>query len=412
MSFNPIESLAKVRHEFGEHGGVNRSIEASTTFTVLNAATMPDIFQGLRGPEDQQKSAEGCYLYGRHFNPTVYVLGRYVAAIEGTEAAYCTASGMSAIAGAIMQHCGPGDHVVASDTIYGGTFALLKEFLPVKAGVATMFLNIADLDAVRRAITPRTKIVYCETLANPTMVVADLRELAKIAHGVGASLIVDNTFTPMMVSPCMLGADVVVHSMTKFMGGGSDIIAGAVCGTKAFVSSLMDTHTGALMLLGPTMDPRVAFELSLRLPHLPLRIKEHSRRAQFFAERLSERGVPVSYPGLPDHPQHKLLTSMLNEGFGYGGMLAIDVGTKERAFRLMEYLQNEQRFGFLAVSLGYFDTLMSCSASSTSSEMSDEDLRAAGIAPGLVRVSLGYTGTLEQRWAQFEAGLKHIGVLK
>ena len=412
MSFNPIESLAKVRHEFGEHGGVNMSIEASTTFTVLNAATMPDIFQGLRGPEDQQKSAEGCYLYGRHFNPTVYVLGRYVAAIEGTEAAYCTASSMSAIAGAIMQHCGPGDHVVASDTIYGGTVALLKEFLPVKAGVATTFLNIADLDAVRRAITPRTKIVYCETLANPTMVVADLRELAKIAHAAGASLVVDNTFTPMMVSPCMLGADVVVHSMTKFMGGGSDIIAGAVCGTKAFVSSLMDTHTGALMLLGPTMDPRVAFELSLRLPHLPLRIKEHSRRAQFFAERLSERGVPVSYPGLPDHPQHKLLSSMLNEGFGYGGMLAIDVGTKERAFRLMEYLQNEQRFGFLAVSLGYFDTLMSCSASSTSSEMSDEDLRAAGIAPGLVRVSLGYTGTLEQRWAQFEAGLKHVGVLK
>ena len=411
MSFNPIESLAKVRHEFGEHGGVNMSIEASTTFTVLNAATMPDIFQGLRGPEDQQKSAEGCYLYGRHFKPTVYVLGRYVAAIEGTEAAYCTASGMSAIAGAIMQHCGPGDHVVASDTIYGGTFALLKEFLPVKAGVATTFLNIADLDAVRRAITPRTKIVYCETLANPTMVVADLRELAKIAHGVGASLIVDNTFTPMMVSPCMLGADVVVHSMTKFMGGGSDIIAGAVCGTKAFVSSLMDTHTGALMLLGPTMDPRVAFELSLRLPHLPLRMKEHSRRAQFFAERLSERGVPVSYPGLPDHPQHKLLTSMLNEGFGYGGMLAIDVGTKERAFRLMEYLQNEQRFGFLAVSLGYFDTLMSCSASSTSSEMSDEDLRAAGIAPGLVRVSLGYTGTLEQRWAQFAEALQKVGLL-
>lgn len=410
MTFDPAESFARARHEFGEHGGVNMSVEASTTFTVMKARTMPAIFQGLRGPEESEREgATGCYLYGRHFNPTVYVLGRYLAAIENTQAAYCTASGMGAISCAVMQMTGPGDEIVSSKTIYGGTFALFKDYLPVRTGVKTTFVDIADLAAVERAITPKTKVLYTETIANPTLVVADLARLAELAHKRGCRLVVDNTFSPMMVTPAQHGADVVVHSLTKFMGGGSDIIAGGICASKDFITSLMDVHAGSLMLLGPTMDPRIAFELSLRLPHLPLRIKEHSRRAQLFAERLSERGLPVTYPGLPSHPQHALLKSMLNDDYGFGGLLSLDMKTKDRAFALMENLQNEQRFGFLAVSLGYFDTLMSCSASSTSSEMSDEELLKAGIAPGLVRISLGYTGSLEQRWAQMERALKAVG---
>jgi methionine-gamma-lyase len=165
------------------------------------------------------------------------------------------------------------------------------------------------------------------------------------------------------------------------------------------------------MLLGPTMDPRVAFDLSLRLPHLGLRMREHSRRAQFFAEKLESLGIEVSYPGLPSHPQYAMLGTMLNEGFGYGGLFAIDLGDKERAFAFMNYLQQQEGFGFLAVSLGYFDTLMSCSASSTSSELTDEELMQAGIKPGLVRVSLGYTGTLEDRWDQFQRALRHVGMV-
>src|SRR5688572_32222530 len=128
-NFDPLESLASMRHEFGEHGGVNMSVEASTTFTVLKAGQLPKLFQGQRGPDTD----EGCYLYGRHFNPTVYVLGREMAALEGTQAAYCTASGMSAIASAILQRCDPGDHIVASDTLYGGTYALFHDFLPRKS---------------------------------------------------------------------------------------------------------------------------------------------------------------------------------------------------------------------------------------------------------------------------------------
>jgi methionine-gamma-lyase len=380
------------------------SIEASTTYTVMEAGLMPEIFQGRMGPD-----TGGCYLYGRHFNPTVYVLGRYLAAIEGTEAGYATSSGISAIACAIMQLCGPGDEIVASNAIYGGTFALLKEYLPLKAGVRVRFVDIGDMDQVRSAMSEKTKVVYTESVSNPTMVVADIPKLADIAHERGARLVVDNTFSPMIMSPAQHGADIVVHSLTKFIGGCSDIIAGAVCASKEFISELMDLHTGSIMLLGPTMDPRVAFDLSLRLPHLGLRMREHSRRAQYFAEHLCGRGLSVAYPGLGSHPQHALLESLVNPGFGFGGLFAIDLDTEECAFNFMNYLQQQEGFGYLAVSLGYFDTLMSCSASSTSSELTESELAEAGIKPGLVRVSLGYTGTLEDRWAQFERALAHVG---
>ncbi|MGV6813542.1 MAG: aminotransferase class V-fold PLP-dependent enzyme [Phycisphaerales bacterium] len=407
MSFDPIASLSKVRHEFGEHGGVNMSIEASTTYTVMAAEIMPEIFCGEKGPDQG-----GCFLYGRHFNPTVYVLGRYLAAIEGTEAGYATSSGISAIACSLMQLCGPGDEIVASNAIYGGTFALLKEFFPLKTGIVVKFVDISNHDEVQAAITDKTKAVFTESISNPTMVIADIAKLSAMAHSAGAKLVVDNTFSPLILSPAQMGADVVVHSMTKFMGGASDIIAGAVCASKEFITELMDLHTGAVMLLGPTMDPRVAFDLSLRLPHLGLRMQEHSRRAQFFAEKLESLGVPVSYPGVDTHPQYDLLKSMMNPGFGFGGLFAVDLGTTDRAFDFMNDLQQNEGFGMLAVSLGYFDTLMSCSASSTSSELTEDELAQAGIAPGLVRVSIGYTGSLEERWAQFERALKRAGVIE
>lgn len=406
MAFDPIQSLSRVRHEFGEHGGVNMSIEASTTYTVMDADIMPEIFGGRMGPD-----TGGCYLYGRHFNPTVYVLGRYLAAMEGTEAGYATSSGISAIACTLMQLCGPGDEIVASNAIYGGTYALLNEYLPSKTGVRVRFVDISDIEQVKSAVNEKTKVIYTESVSNPTMVVADLPKLALIAHDAGARLVVDNTFSPMLLSPAQHGADIVVHSLTKFIGGCSDIIAGAVCASKEFISELMDLHMGSIMLLGPTMDPRVAFDLSLRLPHLGLRMREHSTRAQYFAQQLEAMGIEVLYPGLASHPQHQMLAAMLNEGFGYGGLLAIDLGTKERAFAFMNHLQQQEGFGFLAVSLGYFDTLMSCSASSTSSELSDEELAIAGIKPGLVRISLGYTGTLDDRWLQFERALRVVGMI-
>ncbi len=403
-AFDPTESLASLRHEFGEHGGVNMSIEASTTFTVLDAETMPQIFRGQRGPE-----SGGCYLYGRHFNPTVYVLGRQLAAMEGTESGYCTASGLGAIAAVLMQACDSGDHIVSAGTIYGGTFALMNDYFPKKTGCRTTFVDMTDLGAVEAAFTPRTKVLYVESMANPTLRIADIPSLAAIAARRGAMLVVDNTFCPMMLSPATMGAAVVVHSLTKFISGASDIVAGAVCASADFIASLMDVHTGSLMLLGPTMDPKVAHTLSLRVPHLGLRIAEHSRRALLFATRLHDRGLAVVYPGLPNHPDHGLARRLFRPEFGFGGIFTVDLGTTARAFRFMELLQNKDRFGYMAVSLGYFDTLMSCSASSTSSEMGEEDLRRAGISPGLVRVSIGYTGSTEQRWAQMDDALRELG---
>lgn len=168
---------------------------------------------------------------------------------------------------------------------------------------------------------------------------------------------------------------------------------------------MMDLHQGALMLLGPTMNAKVAFELSERIPHLGLRMKEHCHRAHEYAIRMKKLGLKVIYPGLEDHPDHTLLKSLGNHEYGYGGLLCLDMGTEEKANRLMNLLQNYTQFGFMAVSLGYYETLMSCSGSSTSSEMNEEEKALAGISPGLVRMSVGYSGTLEQRWSQFEKAL-------
>ncbi len=403
---NPIERLAEARHEFGEHGGVNMSVEASTTFTVMKPGTMPELFEGRKA------APEGCYLYGRHFNPTVYQLGRQLAAIEGTESAYCAASGMAAISAAILQLCNSGDHVVASNTVYGGTYALLHDFLPAKANINTTFVDVTDLAAVEAAITDKTRIIYAESIANPTLRVADIPRLAELAHAHDLQLVIDNTFSPLLLSPAALGADVIVHSMTKFINGASDIIAGAVCGSTETIQGLMDLHQGPLMMLGPTMDPTIAAKISLRIPHLALRVAEHARRAETFAERLQELGVPVSYPGLPDHPDFELMKQLRCEDYGFGGILTLDLGTEQKANDLMDVLQNKYGFGFMAVSLGYFDTLMSCPGSSTSSEMTDEDMSSAGIGEGLVRISVGYTGTVEQRWQQLENALLDIGVIR
>ena len=402
---DPIEDLAHLRHEFSEHGGVNMSIEASSTFTVIDPETMPELFQGRKGP------SKGCYLYGRHFNPTVYNLGRQMAALASTEAGYCTASGMGAISAAVLGLCDAGDEIVASNAMYGGTYAFMRDFLPVKTGIKTTFVDITDLDAVANAITERTKLVFTESISNPTLRLANMPRLAEIAHERGVSLVVDNTFSPLILRPAALGADIVVHSITKFISGASDVIAGAICGTDSFIGGLMDLHMGPLMLLGPTMDPTVASSISLRIPHLPLRMVAHGERALEFSKRLAALGLDVNYPGLPEHPDHELFDELRIPDYGYGGIFTLDVGDEEKANDLMSHLQNEQRFGYLAVSLGYFDTLMSCSASSTSSEMSDEGKEAAGISPGLVRVSIGYTGTLEQRWGQLLAALKETGMV-
>jgi methionine-gamma-lyase len=405
QSYNPEQALNDVQREFGEHGGINPSISSSAMFTVLDPTTMPEIFDGTKGPWKG-----GCYLYSRHVNPTVGVLSRYLAAMEGTEAARCTASGMAAISCTLMQLCKNGDHIVASRTIYGGTHALLNKLLP-EMGIVTTFVDPSDMTAFEEAIMSRTRVIYVETVGNPTLQVADIQALAKLAQDRGVMLVVDNTFTPMIVSPARLGADIVIYSMTKFINGAGDIIAGAICSSKAFVNALLDLHTGRAMLLGPTLDAEVAFRLIQRLPHLAIRMREHGQRAMAIAERLHALGAAVTYPGLPSHPQHALMNQIMNQGFGYGGMFTIDCLTEETADELMALLQNKEKFGYIAVSLGYFDTLMSCSGASTSSEIAPEDQAAMGLSPGLIRFSIGLTGDLDDRIKQIERAVKEVGLV-
>lgn len=405
QSYNPEQALFEAKREFGEHGGVAPSISRSSTFTVMDPVSMPDIFSGAKSP-----LKNGCYLYSRHFNPTNVVLSRYLAALERTDAAITTASGMSAISCALLQICRQGDHIVAGRTIYGGTHALLSQVLP-EMGIETTFVDPTDASAFKRAITTKTKVFYVETIGNPTLKVADIPKLARIAHQHKTKLVVDNTFTPALVSPAVLGADAVVYSLTKYVSGASDMIAGAICASREFIDELKDLHTGRAMLLGPSMDARIAFDLIQRLPHLPIRMREHGRRAMIIATHLEQLGVAVTYPGLASHPQHGLFTEMTNQGYGYGGMMAVDCVTRRQAEQLMNILQNEEQFGYIAVSLGYHDTLMSCSGSSTSSEIPVEEQSAMGLSPGLVRISIGYTGALEERVQQVIRAVHSAGLV-
>ena len=404
--FDPEEAIAQVRREFGEHGGVCPSISRSSTFTVMTPETMPEIFKGVRGPDQG-----GCYLYSRHFNPTVDVLARYLAAMENTEYAICTASGMAAIACTLLQLCRQGDHIVASRTIYGGTHALLADLLP-NWGISVTFVDPTRTEAFEDATRPETRVWYTETIGNPTLKVADIPALARSAHARDLTLVVDNTFTPMVISPTVLGADIVVYSMTKFINGASDLIAGAICARRAFIRQLMDLHTGRAMLLGPTMDPRAAFDIIQRIPHLAVRMREHGRRAMAVAEHLQTWGLAVTYPGLPTFSQHAQMAALINPDYGWGGMLTIDCGTQKKAEALMDHLQNKERFGFMAVSLGYFDTLMSCSGTSTSSVIDESEQRAMGLSPGLLRMSVGLTGNLDERLNQLRQALDACGLMK
>ncbi len=402
---DPEQLLCNVRREFGEHGGVVPSISRSTTFTVMEPETMPLIFEGERGPDNG-----GCYLYSRHYNPTVSVLGRQLAGLEGMEAGLCTASGMAAITCTLLQLCQSGDHIVSSNTVYGGTHALLSEVFP-QMGISTSFVHHADAAGFLEQITPRTKLIFAETMGNPTLSLVDIQQLAAVAHDHHLPLVIDNTFAPTLVTPAHHGADIVIHSLTKHINGACDILGGVICGPQSFIDELMDLHHGRVMLFGPTMDPRVAYDIIQRLPHLPVRMREHGRRAMAVARRLEEMGIRVAYPGLPSHPQHALVKRMFNHGYGFGGVVAIDCKTNEKAQQLIAALQNDEQFGLMAVSLGYYDTLMSCSGSTTSSEIPAAAQEEMGLSSGLIRMSVGITGSLTDRLHQLERAVYKTGLI-
>jgi len=313
--------------------------------------------------------------------------------MEDTESAWITASGMAAITCAILQVCSAGDHIVTSVTTYGGTYAFLKNYLP-KFNIEVSFVDITHLEQVEAAIRPNTKVIYTESVTNPLLQVSDIPKLAEMAHHHGTQLMVDNTFTPMIMSPARMGADIVVYSMTKFINGKNDCVAGAICGSQQFIDDLSNVNNGTAMLLGPVLDPLRSSSILKNLHTLHLRLKQHSKNAMILARELSDAGLKLSYPGLENHPQHELHKKLMNEEFGYGGLLAIDFGTVAKANQVMQKMQLAD-VGYLAVSLGYFKTLFSCSGKSTSSEIPDPVQLEMGLSQGLVRFSVGIDNNIE-----------------
>jgi methionine-gamma-lyase len=393
MKFDPATNIQNLL-QFGEFGDVNPGITDSATFTFMQANTMLETFKG---------EAEGCFLYSRHWNPSNKYLADAMSAMEGTEAAWVTASGMGAISNAIMQICNSGDHIISSMTTYGGTYALLANYLP-KFNITTSFVDISNLEAVKNAIKPKTRIIYTESMTNPMLVISDIPALAELAHKSGILLIVDNTFTPMIISPSKLGADITVYSLTKFVNGKNDCVAGAICGSLDFIAGLIDVNNGTSMLLGPVLDPLRSSQILKNMHTLHIRMKQHSHNAQYLAERFSEAGLKVIYPGLKAHNDYELMKRLMNPGFGFGGMLALDMETSGRANRFMEKMEQEG-VGYLAVSLGYFKTLFSCSGKSTSSEVPEELQKEMGMSEGLVRFSIGLDNDIERTYQKIKSCL-------
>lgn len=397
--FNAANEIQDLQY-FGEFGGVNPSISDSSTYTFLSAKTMFDTFEG---------NAEGCYLYSRHSSPMNLYLSQALAKMENTEAANVTASGMGAITSVLMQVCKSGDHIISSRTIYGGTYAFLKNFLPPYQ-IDTTFVDINNFEWIENSINENTKIIYCESVSNPLLEVADLRKLSEICKRHNLKLIVDNTFSPLSISPTLLGADIVIHSLTKFINGSSDTVGGVYCASQEFINDTKNVNTGACMLLGPTMDSFRSASILKNLRTLHIRIKQHSHNALFLAERFENDGLRVSYPGLKSHKNHELMKSMMHEEYGFGGLLTLDAGTTDKANELMELMQQEN-LGYLAVSLGFYKTLFSCSGSSTSSEIPEEERVAMGISDGLIRFSIGLDHDIERTYEKMKECMLKVGVL-
>jgi cystathionine beta-lyase/cystathionine gamma-synthase len=352
---------------------VNVPIYATSTFEVSDAAELGDLLEfGRPG-----------HSYSRYSNPTHAALEAALAELEGGEMALSTASGMAAIHATIISILRSGDELVMPRAVYGGTLGLAHAVLE-PLGIGHRMVDTTDADAVESALTPRTKLLWLETITNPTTAMADVTTLARLAHDHGALVVVDNTFaSPALANPLAWGADIVVHSTTKYVGGHSDLMGGAIIGSAKRVRAARHI----LINVGGNGSPWEAF-LALRgLKTLALRMERHSSNALAVATAL-ERASGISsvrYPGLASHPQHELACRVLRGGMA-GGMLAIELeGGRAHGERFLERV----RVAVHATSLGSVETLVSHPASSSHRQLTDADLAAGGLGPGTVRVSIG-----------------------
>ena len=326
-------------------------------------------------------------FYTRYGSPNVALVEGIVADLEGAESAVAVGSGMAAISAAILSHVRVGDHVVAQTAHYTAALTLLTEWLP-RQGVAVSQVDQTDVEAFRNAIGPSTRLVYVETPTNPTMALTDLGAVSALAHGHAAIVVADNTFASSFNQrPLALGVDLVVQSATKYLNGHSDVTAGLVMGSRKLVEPVWDYAR----VHGPVLHPMEAWLLARGLKTYALRLRQHNQAAALVAEALSDTsGVArVHYPGLASHPQHELARRQMPGG--YGGMLSFEVAgaTAEERFARARNVLRKVRLCVSAASLGGTETLITHPASMIFSHQSPDELTAAGVEPGLLRLSVG-----------------------
>ncbi|HOT26760.1 MAG TPA: PLP-dependent aspartate aminotransferase family protein [Candidatus Ozemobacteraceae bacterium] len=354
------------------YGGVSVPIFQSSTFAFENAAQGAARFSGQ----------DSGYKYTRLGNPTTAGLEECVAELEGGGLGLATASGMAAVSTVFMAFLGQGVHMVATDSVYGPTRTLAENELS-RFGVESTFLDTTDLNAVKKAMKPNTKLVYLETPGNPTLSISDIAACAKIAHANGAILVVDNTFcSPMLQKPLDLGADVVLHSMTKFLNGHSDVVAGIIVARDPKLFAQMKK---VLVQMGGTIDPHQAWLVLRGIKTLGMRVRVAQDNAMKLANDLLKHPAVawVKYPGLPSHPQHELAKKQMK---GFGAMISFELKGGVEAGRI---LMDTVKLSTLAVSLGGVETLIQHPASMTHASMGPKGRQAAGISDGLVRFSVG-----------------------
>ncbi|WP_373006827.1 methionine gamma-lyase [Hyphomonas sp.] len=348
-------------------------LHLTSTFAFQTAEQGGALFAG---------EAEG-HIYSRISNPTVALLESRIASLDGAEAGLCTASGMGAISATMWTLLKPGDEIITDKTLYGCTFSFMRDGLS-RFGITITHVDLRDPENLRAAISDKTRIVYFETPANPNMRLVDIRAVSDIAHAAGALVLVDNTYaSPMLTRPISLGADFVLHSATKYLGGHGDLVAGAVCGPAEAIHEIR--MVGVKDMTGSVMAPFNAMLVMRGLKTLQLRMARHCESGLKVAEWLeAQAGVAaVYYPGLASHPQHDLAKRQMP---GFGGMIAFELeGGYDAGMAMMNRLKLIRR----AVSLGDAETLIQHPASMTHSTYTPEERHAHGISDGLVRLSVG-----------------------
>jgi methionine-gamma-lyase len=353
-----------------ETGSLVPPIYESSTFKFTDASAIPPAMAGEKG-----------YVYSRRENPTVARLEEKIASLERGESAAAFSSGMAAITTSIFAFLEKGDHIVGIRDLYGGTYSLLHDQLP-RLGFETTLVETTDEYALAKAVREKTRIVYIESPTNPTIKLVDIPKAAQIAHSVGAFLFIDSTFaTPINQNPLTMGADIVLHSMTKFINGHDDLIAGIAVGNRNKIRKIKTTRRD----FGGTLDPFPAWLILRGVKTMALRVRAQNTNAMALARFLVEhcKVAKVNYPGLETHPQHTLARKQMK---GYGGMLSFEVkGAPQDAIKLTESL----KIGSLAASLGGVETLVSQPHNMSHTQLSSEERMSSGMLDTLVRVSVG-----------------------